>query len=398
MFKFGTENNENNLWIFNKDKSGLQFKETSEILGSYQTLFKRLFSDINLEPSTAVGQIITYLTEQDTATIQGVQDIVNYFFLGGSGQMLDIWAYNQYRLTRKKEIKGNVLIDIIGVPNTTIPSGFIVSNGELQFETYNTNTIGADGRVQVQCLQVEVSEKIAVQNTITQIITKINGVDSVNNPSSSIAGILKESDTKFYNRALKYGSIFKNSSFLSILANIANISGVDKIGGYENLTKNEVLYKGVKMKPHSICICVLGGTDLEIATTLSYCKTPGTAMVGDVVVPVEVDGKIIDYSFYRPTLKALRFEVVCNIFTNSPTSYQEIIKQAIKDYINNLDIGEEITQPRASKACESVAIGFVVDSVKIGLKGEVAGWDTIELNLNEMASISDADISVTSKA
>lgn len=396
MFSFGTQTN-TNLWTFNYDKSGLQFSQTSDIESAYQDLFKRIFPDINLEPSTPAGQIITYLTEQDTATIQGIQDFVNYFFLGGSGQMLDLWAYNQYRITRKSAVKGNVLIDIIGVPQTTIPSGFIVSNGELQFETYAQYVIGDSGSIQIQFQQVEVSEKIALQNTITQIVTKIDGVDSVNNPNSSTAGTLRESDTQFYKRALQYGSIYKNSSFASILANIANIGGVEKISGYENPTKDEFLYKGVTMTPHSICVCVLGGSDLDIATEFSYSKPPGCAMVGDVEVPVEVEGKEVKYKFYRPTTKALKFEVSCVIYTNSPSSYQTIIKEAIKEYINNLNIGVDITQPSISKVCEGVANGFVIDSVKIGLKSGAVGWDTIELNLNEMAAVTDDDILVTSK-
>lgn len=396
MFSFGTETN-TNLWTFNDDKSGLQFSQTSDIESAYQDLFSRIFPDISLDPSTPVGQIITYLTEQDTATIQGIQDFVNYFFLGGNGQMLDLWAYNQYRITRKSAVKGKVLIDIIGVPETIIPSGFIVSNGELQFETYAEYTIGDSGSIQIQFQQVEASEKIALQNTITQIVTKIDGVDSVNNPNSSTSGTLRESDTQFYKRALEYGSIYKNSSFASILANIANVSGVEKISGYENPTKDEFLYKGITMTPHSICVCVLGGSDLDIATEFSYSKPPGCAMVGDIEVPVEVDGKEIKYYFYRPTIKALKFEVSCVIYTNSPSSYQTIIKEAIKEYINNLNIGVDITQPSISKVCEGVANGFVIDSVKIGLKSGAVGWDTIELKLNEMASVSDDDISVTSK-
>lgn len=396
MFSFGTETNAN-LWTFNNDKSGLQFSQTSDIESAYQGLFKRIFPDINLDPSTPAGQIITYLTEQDTATIQAIQDFVNYFFLGGNGQMLDLWAYNQYRITRKSAVKGNVLIDIIGVPETIIPSGFIVSNGELQFETYSQYVIGDSGSTQIQFQQVEASEKIALQNTITHIVTKIDGVDSVNNPNSSTAGTLRESDTQFYKRALQYGSIYKNSSFSSILANIANVSGVEKISGYENPTKDEFLYKGITMTPHSICVVVLGGSDLDIATEFSYSKPPGCAMVGDIEVPVEVEGKEVKYKFYRPTTKALKFEVSCVIYTNSPSSYQTIIKEAIKEYINNLNIGVDITQPSISNVCEGVANGFVIDSVKIGLKSGAVGWDTIALNLNEMASVSDDDILVTSK-
>ena len=396
MSSFGTKTN-TNLWTFNDDKSGLQFSQTSDIENAYKDLFKRIFADINLDPSTPAGQIITYLTEQDTATIQGIQDFVNYFFLGGSGQMLDLWAYNQYRITRKSAVKGSVLIDIIGVPATIIPKGFIVSNGEMQFETYAEHTIGESGSIQIHLQQVEVSEKIALQNTIKQIITKIDGVDSVNNPNSSTAGILRESDTQFYKRALQYGSIYKNSSFASILANIANVSGVEKISGYENPSKNEVIHRGITMTPHSICVCVLGGSDADIAKEFSYSKPPGCAMVGDTKVQIRVDGKEITYSFYRPIIKALKFEVSCVIYTNSPSSYQTIIREAIKTYINNLNIGADITQPAISKVCEGVANGFAIDSVKIGLKSGGVSWDAIALNLNEMASVSDSDILVTSK-
>ena len=51
MFSFGTQTN-TNLWTFNDDKSGLQFSQTSDIENAYKDLFKRIFPDINLDPST----------------------------------------------------------------------------------------------------------------------------------------------------------------------------------------------------------------------------------------------------------------------------------------------------------------------------------------------------------
>ena len=62
-------------------------------------------------------------------------------------------------------------------------------------------------------------------------------------------------------------------------------------------------------------MCVLGGSDLDIATEFSYSKPPGCGMVGNVKVPIEVEGKEITYSFYRPTLKALKFELLNMIFS-----------------------------------------------------------------------------------
>lgn len=396
MFSFGTTNSTNNLWELNADGSGLTYKETSEIESAYKELFNRIFPDLNLDPSTPAGQIITYLTEQDTATINAIQDIVNYFFLGGNNHLLDLWAYNQFRLTRKGAVKGNVTIEIIGVADTQIPKGFVVSDGNLQYQSIQDYTIGADGKLSATFEQIEASETISLASTITQIVTKIVGVDSVNNPNSSTAGSLKENDTLLYKRAIEYGSIYKNSSFKSIMASVANVNGVVKIGGYENPAKVAVQYKGVQVSANSIAIVVLGGEDGDIAQEISLSKPPGCGLDGDVEVPLLIDGKEIVYKFYRPVQKALKFEVTCIIDTFSPSSYDVIIKEAIKNYVNNLEIGATITQAEVASVCNNVTNGFFIHSVKVGTKDGGTGFEVVELGLKDLGIIADSDIIVTS--
>ena len=78
-----------NLWVFNEDKSGLTYALSDEILQDYTNLFKKVFPDISTEPSTAIGQIISALAQDDISLIDKMRETSDYFFNGGSGLMLD---------------------------------------------------------------------------------------------------------------------------------------------------------------------------------------------------------------------------------------------------------------------------------------------------------------------
>lgn len=383
------------LWKLKDDKSGLEFQFTESIESAYKELFNKIFPNINTEPSTPIGQIITHLTEQDTATITAIQDLINYFFLGGNANLLDIWAYNQYRATRKQGINGNALIDIQGVPHTQINKGFTISDGETRYILDKDITIGENGKAQALLSAESPTEKISLANTITQIVTNIVGVEKVNNPNPSTAGIPKESDSAFYYRCQKYGSLFKNSSFASILANIANLHGVEKIGGYENASKREVTKNGFKIDPFSFVIVVKGGDSHKIAETIAQCKPPGAGMMGDTEIKLIINTKEIIYKFQRPTEAQMKAEISVQTDINSPSIYAEQVKQAVINYINALEIGDYITQPALSQQIAKETSGFQIQDVKIGRKSASVGYNPIQLNLDELATISTADIQVS---
>lgn len=383
------------LWKLKDDKSGLEFQFTESIESAYKELFNKIFPNINTEPSTPIGQIITHLTEQDTATITAIQDLINYFFLGGNANLLDIWAYNQYRATRKQGINGNALIDIQGEPHTKINKGFTISDGELRYILDKDISIGENGKAQALFSAEFPTEKISLANTITQIVTNIVGVEKVNNPNPSTAGIPKESDSAFYYRCQKYGSLFKNSSFSSILANIANLHGVEKIGGYENTTKQEITKNGFKIDPFSFVIVVKGGDSHEIAEKIAQSKPPGAGMMGDTEIKLIINNKEIIYKFQRPTETPMKAEISVQTDINSPSIYAEQVKQAVINYINALEIGDYITQPALSQQITKETSGFQIQDVKIGRKSASVGYNPIQLNLDELATISTADIQVS---
>ena len=134
MFRIEANNNFNksNLWSLN-DTGTLEFSYKDEILAQYQNLFKTIFGDINIDESTPQGQIITSLTQVDLATISYLENLANAFFFGGSGEFLDKWAWNLYRVVRKNGTPASVIITITGRPDTEIPADFTISDGSQNY-------------------------------------------------------------------------------------------------------------------------------------------------------------------------------------------------------------------------------------------------------------------------
>ena len=386
---------DNSLWKYNESKNALIWSDSPDILQEYLNLFTSIFPNLSLEPNTPQYQICSYLAQLDSVTIKDFSHFANYFFNGGSGEMLDMWAWNMFRAKRKNEVLGYVNILIQGIPGTTIPSGFIVSDGTQKFITQNSVIIGGNGSVEVLAVQTELSTDIALQNTITDQITPIVGIESVTNPSSSTAGIPKETDTEFYNRCIFYNSLYKNGSYRSIMANLSQIKGVTKISGFENPTSENQTFKNQAFTPHSFGVVVLGGSDKEIAEMIKICKPLGCDTNGNVEYEfIDEFGNVLKYRFFRPENTALSFEITPKINDKSPSDWRDMIYDGLNLYIANLEIGATITQPQISKFILDYIVGFEIDDIKIGLKGGTLGYSPINLSFTQNATISQDDITI----
>ncbi|HEG5317634.1 TPA: baseplate J/gp47 family protein [Campylobacter jejuni] len=395
MFKIDEAIQKNtNLWNFNQDIGKLEFKYKDEILDSYNELFKGIFPNINTDPSTPQGQIITSLVQTDLATISFLENLANAFFLGGNGYFLDLWSWNLYRVTRKDGIPSSVLIEIQGVPNTTITSDFLITDGNYNYQISKEVTIPQSGNIEVLFYCTEINEFIAQANTINQIVTQIDGVERVNNNSIANSATLKETDGKLFDRCVRFGSTSQNASFKSILANIAQVNGVIKVTGAENTSDKAADFNGVEIEGHSICVVVEGGSDNDIANAMFESRATGCGMVGDIEVNIEYNGTFYKFKFYRPTQVILKAEVTLKEISQPPSNFGDVIKENLSSYINDLQIGELITQPALSENLYKNLSGFYIKDVKFGLKSGDVSYTPIQLKLNEMAVISKDDIKV----
>ena len=385
-----------NLWSLN-DSGELEFSYKDDILAEYQSLFKTIFGDINTDPSTPQGQIITSLTQIDLATISYLENLANAFFFGGSGDFLDKWAWNLYRVTRKQGTPSSAMVKITGRPTTDIPNDFTISDGSENYVIEAPTRIGENGEILAKFNNIAINDFVAKANTITQIVTNIDGVERVNNENNATQAIFRETDAELFNRCLYFGSTATNSSFRSILANVAQVKGVNRIAGAENVANQNKTINGVELTPHSICIVVDGGEAQEIAEAIQKSRATGCDMVGDIEIPLYIDKQKYIYRFYRPKAVAIKAKVTVSQANSGliRADFEKITKEALSNFINNLDIAKTITQPLLSNALiKIVGSDFNIDDLQFSKKSENLAYSPINLKLNEIATISLDDIEV----
>lgn len=385
-----------NLWSLN-DSGELEFSYKDDILAEYQSLFKTIFGDINTDPSSPQGQIITSLTQIDLATISYLENLANAFFFGGSGDFLDKWAWNLYRVVRKNGTPSSVMITITGEPSTDIPADFTISDGSENYIIEAPTRIAENGEILAKFNNVNINDFVAKANTITQIVTNIDGVERVNNENNATQAIFRETDAELFNRCLYFGSTATNASFRSILANVAQVKGVNRLAGAENVLNTAQTINGVELTPHSICIVVDGGDDEAIAKAIQDSKATGCDMVGDNETALYIDKQKYIYRFYRPKTIELQAQVTISEANTAyiRSDFEKITKEALANFINHLDIAKTITQPLLSNALiKIVGSDFNIDDLQFSKKGESLAYSPINLKLNEVAIISLDDIEV----
>lgn len=386
--------NDSNLWTFDRETKSIKFAYAGEIKSDYEALFKSVFPNLNLDSSTPQGQLITGLTLKDNQVIALLTSLINAFFFGGTGFSLDLWAWNLFRITRKEGVKSQAVIRVSGVANTQIPADFQISDGEYKFTIQNATKIGREGYVDTLFIANELSDFQAPAQTLTQIVNVVIGIERVTNPNQATAPILQETDSDLFQRCVDFGSIATNASFKSILANVAQVSGVTKLNGVENYTSTEATLQGITLPSHSFSLIVKGGDGNDIAHAIYNSRATGAGMNGDVEVKIELQGEIYTYKFSRPTLKALECKVIIANKNLIDANFKEFVKNAVSGYLNGLQIGALVTQPNLANSVKNQVSGFEIVDIKIATKGEALGYNYIQLKGNEEAYIANDDISV----
>ena len=193
----------------------------------------------------------------------------------------------------------------------------------LSTSAYSVSSNGAAVRIQSdgrQAFSLSVSANIAVDQlgspvlaetidaiaeeaapgTLTGIVTRVNGWDSVNNLQAASPGRLAERDAELRARYPSGLSRLGSATLPSIAPNVRDkVSGVSAIRVYENTT-DEMDATG--RPPHSLHVVVDGGLDDDIGNAIFQTVAAGIDTHGSVLVMVTDDeGASHEIRFDRPT-------------------------------------------------------------------------------------------------
>jgi uncharacterized phage protein gp47/JayE len=296
-----------------------------------------------------------------------------------------------------------------GTPGAQVFNAVIQDINGVQWALPSVVTIGSSGTISAVATCNQAGAISAEPNTVN---TPVNGFSSnwtsVTNPVAASVGTVPESDSDLRARQAVAVATPSSTRLEGTEAAIEAISGVTRTNTLENQLSVTDTYGNAS---HSITCVVEGGADSDIALAIYNNKGIGANTLGgnpaatQVVVPV-IDpntGNTTSIGFYRPTYIPIFVALsIHDLLTGNYNSTMQInIKNAVANYLENLQIGEIVTQ----SALYGVALSVMADLTKpdfsiralfLGTAASPTGTADIPMTFYQVAQGSVANVTITS--
>ncbi|WP_151867439.1 baseplate J/gp47 family protein [Acinetobacter soli] len=285
---------------------------------------------------------------------------------------------------------------ITGTSGTTINNGYANDVNGNKWLLPATVTIPSSGSITVTATASVAGAVLAMAGTVTIIGKPTRGWLGVDNTAASSIGTSIENDAKLRQRQALSVAIPSQSKTDSIKGAIFSLSGVSRCKTYEN-DSDQVDSLGIPA--NSLCVVVSGGDVQQIAQIMRAKKSMGCGYFGNTAVSVlDTFQQPVTINLYRPNIRNVGFLISMEGTTEYTSEIGKDIKQAMADYVNQLDIGDRITLNKIyipaglygnldSRTYEITSITIQVDGIDIDgdfslAFNEVAYCDTDNIEIN----------------
>lgn len=389
-----------------KTENGVIVPDTSNVLNGVQNDFKSIFGqDFNVDPETPQGRFIEMLTRTRVFTIQMAAACSNMLNLNrANGFVLDDLGSIFY-LSRGGVTYTQGSVDLSGVPGTVVPLGTRLQNtsGDIFVLVGEDNyTIGASGSVVAQYKAQEPGAILCLANTLTTILDRVSGLETVNNASNqSSIGTTVESDASFRDRIKASQQKNALSVIGAIRAEVANVAGVSSVKVLENDSTSSVVSAGITIPAHGFAVIVDGGEKQPIAEAIFRKKTLGSGYPTAVATGLTLETATVsdgddDFTvkFVRPEDVTISVEITVKPQDYTGSDLEGDIKKAIVDMAAGLN--EEVDGWKIGSEVSVYEIGAAVSSVipEIFIKEVVATGMGGGITQSQKPVITENDITV----
>jgi uncharacterized phage protein gp47/JayE len=322
------------------DENGLTVNTLAQEVETLNTGLQDIYgNDINLDSNSPDGQLVNLFAQAIIDMLELIVQINNGFDPDRAvGRILDercainnIARAGGTYTTQPITLVIDRTVTLQGLDadfNSINGTGYTVQdNAGNQFilvdsETFTAGTYSRNFRAR------QIGKVETTVDTITNFVTIVIGVVSVNNPSAALeVGQNEETDAQLRVRRQQSVAINSAGYLNGLIGATLALNGVTEAKAYENVTNST---DGDGIPAHSIWLIVEGGANTDIANVLYNKKSYGAGMKGDVQVDIEtVNGGLFVAKFDRPTPADLyiRFEIQP---TNNDPSFNLV---AIQEYI-----------------------------------------------------------------
>ena len=395
--------------------TGIVVPDTSKVKEQVEQEFKTaLGEDLDTTESTPQGRLIEAETVARKRTIENMALLANMFNPQQAyGIFLDSIA-SLFGIERVGATRTRVLCQLTGTANTVIPANSQAkdNNGNIYYcETSITLDSEGNGEGYFVCM-VKGAIDCPV-NSLTQIVTAVIGWDSINNDSSGVIGKNGESDLDLRNRIniSQYRGRALVQSVRSALYRIETLKSCyvkDNPNNTSQTIVNPRTSAQLVLPPHSLYVCVLGGSDDDVAKAIFDTKSIGCAYASsnNETIVIDIDNAVEEeYPIYFDRATAVSIEVKITVDVSqlggTSTQNEEAIKEAIKAYANGeiesvdgLKIGTTVSPFEIASAVSIQIPQLFIKEVKICVEEGTLAVSNIPIGINEYAIIEDNNITV----
>lgn len=384
--------------LFNVTENGLITVDSSGIQQSFIDAYKgALGGDINTEAGSIQGQLI----QIDSSMLIYAQNqcalIANAFnVLTAKGTALDVVA-NFWGYYRKEGVATVVNCICSGTEGVVIPKGSLVSDGDYEYSLLDDITIGSNGTALGQFQCTTAGAITVLSGTITEIVSTLTGWDTVVNNAMGITGYDTETDNAFRDRITQnWFNVRARGALGAIWDNMAMVENVISVCCRENPTNASITIDGFTLLPHSIFVCVAGGSNSDIAKCIYDQKTIGANTNGDTSVSYydPTTGLTNTYKIQRASQVNLTLTIEYTPKYITVADVEQKIKDAIMAYIANnpFKIGQTISGYGLSGALSDFEYANIL-SVKVNTVGSgSADSDYLTTTIGEIAVLQESNI------
>lgn len=261
-------------------------------------------------------------------------------------------------ITRITNLPTSVAITLSGTAGTVVPAGYIVKTVDgLEFATVAVAVIPAI--VTAKCTTQGAIRILA--NEVHVLTTAIAGLTNATNLEPGVTGIVREEDPAFRARR-ENSTISRGTASIDAIYEGVKSLNLPYIAIVENTTSATV--DGVPA--NSFLVVVEGGTPAEVSQVIYDNKPQGITSYGSIVTVVnDSKGYPHNIGISRPT--PIDISVTTSI-TNLPGASVDsatLVKAAIVDYVNNLNISEDVYWSYFFSAILEVVPNIKINSLQI---------------------------------
>jgi uncharacterized phage protein gp47/JayE len=386
--------------------TGVIVPDTTDTQATVEGEYKDAFgNDLIVTPNTPQGVLITVETVARDGVIRNNAGVANQINPNQAGGVfLDaIWALTGgQRFGSIPSLVQSVLLT--GQPGSNIPAGAqaSVGAGGPVFQSVSAVELGPDGTAVVDFQSLDNGPIGAPATQLDTIVSGVIGWETVSNPADAIPGRTRESDQK--SRARRRNTLALQGVNLpeAILSEVNDVEGVKTAFFRENVSDAPVVISGVNLLPHSIYLCVEGGTDIDIADALLRKKSGGCNWNGDVTVTAisPASRQPHDVKFQRPAPVVIFMRVTLKT-GSTVADPAKVTRDAILAYAagqiegeEGFVIGGDVSAFEIGAAINSSSPGLTVRRVEIGTDPDALSPNPVPINGLQLPTIIEGNIGV----